>query len=223
MASPDGIETHRLFRRLLRTANDHPTDVSSILTEYATTGPLNHCRTHAMAQLASIVSNRDLELKSVFEWWLTDPHTAYWSAEGLVRVAGVASYSQLVSFALDASHKTEDRAKAIKELALDSGQHFIRGLPSDPGHWQLEQLPLAELKQWAVAGFPKGPGFAPPVRHPKLDAPESAVDFVANRLDAKLAKYRRERQDIANPSDWLTPASAADLASVQALWQLPAI
>ena len=118
-------------------------------------------------------------------------------------------------------HRVEDRGKAIKELALDSGQRFIQGLLSDPGRWRDEQLPLAELQQWAAGGFPKGPGFEAPLRHSKLDQPESVIDFIASRLDAKLLKCRRESQDIANPTDWLTPASAADLESIQALWRLP--
>jgi hypothetical protein len=221
MGSQDGIETHRLFARLLRAKNDHPKDVGSILAEYAKIGPLDHCRDHAMAQLTKIVPTGDLTFRSVFEWGLTDPNTAYWSLEGLVRVAGQTSYSQLVAFALDASQKIEQRSKAVKELALDSGQHFIRGLPSDPGRWRGEQLPLRELSQWAAAGFPRGPGFERPPRHPKLDNPVSAIDSIASRLDAKLAKSRQERQDIANPSNWLTPASAADISAAQALWPLP--
>jgi len=223
MASQDGIETHRLIARLIQAKDDHPVDLWSVLTEYAKSGPLNHCREHVMAQLAKIVPAGDSSCRSLFEWGLTDPHTAYWSVEGLVRVAGPMSYSQLVTFALDSSRKTEHRAKAVKELAIDSGQHFIQGLPSDPGHWREEQLPLTELQRWATAGFPRGPGFGVPLRHPKLDAPESATDVVASRLDARLAKYRREHQDIANPANWLTPASAADLASVQALWPLPTV
>jgi hypothetical protein len=37
----------------------------------------------------------------------------------------------------------------------------------------------------------------------------------------KLAKYRRERQDISEPSNWLTPATESELASIQARWSLP--
>ena len=143
----------------------------------------------------------DSALRSVFEAGLTDSHTAYWSLEGLVRVAGSKSYSQLVSFALDSSQETEHRSKAIRESAIHSGQQFIRGLPSDPGKWKDEQLPLEELRQWAAEGFLKGPGFQSPKRHPNLDVPESALDFAASRLDAKLAKYRREQQDITNPTN----------------------
>src|SRR5688572_15757374 len=147
MGSKDGIETHRLIARLLRVANDHPEDVQSILAEYSNNGPLDHCRTYAMGCLAEIVPQGDSAFRSVFESGLTDPHTAYWSIEGLVRVIGPASYAQLAAFALDSSKKLADRGKAIREMALDSGQHFIRGLPSDPGHWKSEQVPFLEVQK----------------------------------------------------------------------------
>jgi hypothetical protein len=220
-ASKDGIETHRLIARLLRSASEHPEDVQSILAAYAKDGPLDHCRTHAMARLVGLVPQGASGFRSLFESRLTDPATAYWSIEGLIRVSGTEGYEQLTAFALDTSQTTENRAKAIKEMALDSGQQFIRGLPSDPGHWKIDQMPMLEVQRWAAAGFVRGPGFEQPIRHLNLDAPRTAVDFAASRLEAKLAKHRRERQDIAVPSNWLTPASEAELASVQARWSLP--
>ncbi len=118
LASKDGIETHRLISRLLRAVNDHAEDVQSILAEYSKSGPIDHCRKHAMARLAEIVPQGGSAFRSVFESGLTDPHTAYWSIEGLVRVIGSASYTQLTAFALDSSKKTEHRGKAIREMAL---------------------------------------------------------------------------------------------------------
>jgi hypothetical protein len=221
MASKDGIQTHRLIARLLRAASGHTEDVQSILAEYSKNGPLDHCREHAMARLAGIVPRGGSAYRSVFESGLIDPHIAYWSIEGLVRVVGSLSYAQLTAFALDSSKKTEYRAKAIRKMALDSGQQFILGLPSDPGLWRKDQIPLSEVQKWAAAGFPRGPGFYQPSRHSNLDAPQSTIDFAASRLESKLAKYRRERQDIAEPSNWLTPAPESELASVQALWSLP--
>ncbi|MBI2690057.1 MAG: SMI1/KNR4 family protein [Acidobacteria bacterium] len=221
LASKDGIETHRLISRVLRAMDDHVEDVQSILAEYSKDGPLDHCREYAMARLVKIVPRGGSGFRSLFESGLSDPYTAYWSIEGLIRLVGPASYEQLTAFVLDASQKTEHRAKAIREMALDSGQQFIRGLPSDPGYWKIDQMPLLEFQKWAAAGFPKGPGFQEPVRHPNLDAPRSTVDFAASRLESKLAKYRRECQDIAEPSNWLTPASESELASVQARWSLP--
>src|SRR5687767_3554715 len=97
-ASKDGIETHRLIARLLRAASDHAEEVQSILAEYSKSGPLDHCRTYTMARLAGIVPQGSSAFRSLFESGLTDPHTAYWSIEGLVRVIGSASYAQLIAF-----------------------------------------------------------------------------------------------------------------------------
>ena len=174
-----------------------------------------------MASLVRVVPRGDSGFRSLFEWGLTDPHTAYWSIEGLIRAIGPASYERLTVFALDTSQETENRAKAIREMALDSGQRFICGLPSDPGYWGIDRLPLSEVQKWAADGFPKGLGFQQPVRHANLDAPQTPVDFAASRLESKLAKYRREHQDIAAPSNWLTPAPELELAAVQARWSLP--
>jgi hypothetical protein len=220
-AARDGTETHRLMARLLRAADEHSKNVQFLLAEYSKIGPLDHCRTHAMALLVGLVPRGASEFHSLFEAGLADPATAYWSIEGLIRVGGSGSYELLTAFALDASQKTEHRARAIREMGLDSGQQFICGLPSDPGDWTIHEMPLSEVQKWAAAGFPKGPGFQQPIRHPNLDAPRSAVDFAASRLESKLARLRRERQDIAEPTNWLTPASESDLASVQARWTLP--
>ena len=42
------------------------------------------------------------------------------------------------------------------------------------------------------------------------------------RLEAKLKRYRADRQDLANPTNWLVPASPAQLAAVTKRWRLPA-
>jgi hypothetical protein len=221
MRSLDGIETHKYFTRLLRAADSHGAEVTQILADYAAGGPLGHCREYAMARLAKLVRTGDSAFVSVFERGLSDSHCAYWSLEGLVNTLGAGCYAQLVTFALDPSHQTEHRGKAVKELAIHSGQPFLRGLPSDPYHWRADQLPLTELEDWFASGFPKGPGFHSPLRHPSLDNPVSPLDLVASRLDAKLAKSRLELQDITEPTNWLTPASATDISSVRELWPLP--
>lgn len=108
-------------------------------------------------------------------------------------------------------------------MALLSGQRFIQGLPSDPGHWKVTDLPTKEVQDWAAAGFPAGPGFSPPQRHPRLDAPKSRLEHIASQLDLKLAKLRKANQDPVNPSNWLVPAADTDVADVQARWGLPSI
>lgn len=218
MATTDGIRAHDLIRDLLRA---EASDSVPILMEYATAGSLDHVRAHAAARLAELIPEGDSSYAGFFEAGLSDAELAYSSIQGLVRASGKSSFPALTQFALDPAHRVDDRAKAIREMALFSGQHFIKGLPSDPGHWKAADLPIKELQEWAVAGFPPGPGFSPPERHPRLDAPESQLDRIASRLDAKLAKLRKVNQDPVNPSNWLVPASRADLAEIQARWSLP--
>jgi hypothetical protein len=189
--------------------------------EYATSGPLDHVRKYASAQLADLVPAGDKAYADFFEAGLSDPHLVYWSIQGLVRVAGQSSFRALTEFALNPAHDGEDRGKAIREMALLSGQRFIRGLPSDPGHWKATDLPITELQEWAAAGFPAGPGFGPPERSARLDAPKSPLDQIASRLDAKLAKVRKVNPDFVNPTNWLVPATESDIATIQARWRLP--
>ncbi len=218
MATTDGSEAHRLIRKLKAVPAN---DALAVLAEYAKSGPIDHVRTHAMSLAAARVDSGDRTFATLFEAGLSDLHVRYWSINGLVRVSGVESFPTLTALAKDSTHRLADRANAIRVMALHSGQHFIRGLPTDPGYWKELELPLQALDLWAVAGFPKGPGFDPPNPHPKLGAPETRLDQIASRLDAKLAKLRRERQDPVNPSNWLVPASEEALAEIEARWQLP--
>ena len=218
MTTVDGIRAHDLIRDLLRADIG---DTVPILMEYATSGPLGHVRDFASARLAELAPEGDASYAGFFEAGLSDAHLAYWSIQGLVRASGRSSFPALTQFAQNPAHPVEHRAKAIREMALLSGQRFIQGRPSDPGHWKVADLPINELREWAAAGFPQGPGFSPPQRHPRLDAPESHLDRIASQLDAKLAKLRKARQDPVNPSNWLVPASQSDLAAIQARWALP--
>lgn len=218
MTATNGGRASDLIRDLLRL---EPAVSIPILMEYATNGPLDHVRTYVSSRLADLVPEGDKAYAGFFEAGLSDPHLAYWSVDGLVRVAGESSFPALTQFALDAAHPVDDRGKAIREMALLSGQRFIQGLASDPGHWKVTDLPIKELQEWAATGYPAGPGFGPPERSAKLDAPESPLDQVARRLDAKLAKLRKANQDLVNPTNWLVPAAGSDLAAIQARWRLP--
>lgn len=220
MTTVNGIRAHDLIRDLLRTKTR---DAVPILMEYATNGPLDHVRDYASARLAELVPEGDASYAGFFEEGLSDAHLAYWSIQGLVRVSGRSSFPVLTQFALNPAHPVEHRAKAIRDIALLGGQRFIQGRPTDPGHWKVTDLPLNELHEWAADGFPPGPGFSPPERHPRLDAPVSQLDRIASQLDAKLAKLRKARQDPVNPSNWLVPASQPDLAAIQARWALPSM
>jgi len=214
----DGIRAHKLIRDLLRAET---TDSLPILVEYATSGPLDHVRTHVSALLADLVPQGDKAYEGFFEAGLSDPHLAYWSIQGLVRISGESSFPALTLFALNPAHPVEHRGKAIREMAILSGQRFIQGLRTDPGHWKETDLPIKEMEDWAASGFPPGPGFAPPERHARLDSPDSRLDQVASRFDAKLAKLRKANQDPVNPSNWLVPALESDIEAIQARWRLP--
>jgi hypothetical protein len=220
IGTTDGIRAHDLIRALLRAESQESIPV---LMEYATSGPLDHVRNYASAQLAELVPEGAASYADFFESGLSDAHLAYWSIQGLVRVSGKSSFPVLTQFALNPAHSVEHRGKAIREMALLGGQHFIEGRPSDPGHWKVSDLPINELQEWAAGGFPPGPGFSPPERHPRLDAPESQLERIASQFDAKLAKLRKARQDPVNPSNWLVPASQSDLAAIQARWTLPSM
>jgi hypothetical protein len=142
---------------------------------------------------------------------------------GLIKTAGRDSYPTLTAFALNPSNGTEDRANAIKSLAIHGGQTFIKGLPSNPGYWPEEDLPLQQLEEWSKTGYAQGPGFTTPARHPDLDRPISELDHLAQALDTKLARARAKDQDLANPTNWLVPAAPENLAMIDSRWQLPVL
>ena len=151
MNTTDGIEAHRLLDRLKLVGRN---DRMSVLQEYARSGPLDHVRTHTASLLADLVSEHDSGLSAFFEASLADPHPAYWSIQGIVRVLGARSFPILIPYALDSAHSVERRAKAVREMALLSGQTFANGLPSDPGYWEETDLPVSAIREWADAGFP---------------------------------------------------------------------
>jgi hypothetical protein len=115
----------------------------------------------------------------------------------------------------------EHRSQAVKCVAQFSKQPFDRRLTADPGHWKENQLRLAEIAAWAEAGYPDGKGFSEPARHPALDSPQTPFEKIVSRLDEKLAKKRRERQDLAEPTNWLAVAAPADIQRIKARWSLP--
>jgi hypothetical protein len=217
MTATSGVRAHDLIDDLLRAETG---DSIPILMEYAISGPLDHVRTHVSARLADLVPEGDAAYASFFEAGLSDPNLVYWSIQGLVRVSGESSFPALTRFALNPANAVDDRAKAIRDMALLSGQRFIHGLPTDPGHWKAGDLPIKELEDWAAGGFSHGPGFALPQRHPGLDSPQTFVDRAASQLDAKLGRLRKVTQDPVNPSNWLVPASESDLVAIQARWTL---
>jgi hypothetical protein len=49
------------------------------------------------------------------------------------------------------------------------------------------------------------------------------ISLIVSRFDKKLAKERRERQDLADPTNWLAIAAPDDIGRIKARWDLPSI
>ena len=220
----DGVEVDRLVKRLIKQSTEHREAVIEIFMEYARSGPVLHWRAFVISLgILPLIKSGETRYRGFFEQCLEDPSRAYWSVNGLIKTAGRDSYPTLTAFALNPSNRTEDRANAIKCLAIHGGQTFIKGLPSDPGYWPEEDLPLQQLEEWSKTGYAQGPGFTTPARHPDLDRPISELDHLAQALETKLAKARAKDQDLANPTNWLVPAVPEDMAAIESRWRLPAL
>jgi hypothetical protein len=192
------------------------------IATYVVSGRLSHLRPLVLGQFVTRAPVLDASWSPFFREQLEDPALRYWSIVGYSRSAGVAAYPDLVALAADASLPVMDRACAVKQLALHSRQPFDRGLPADPGHWRAADLRLDEVGAWAADGYLQGSGYSAPVRHPALDQPRTPFEQIVARLDRFLAQERAQRQDPANPSDWLAVADPADITTIQRRWRLPA-
>ncbi|WP_071323290.1 SMI1/KNR4 family protein [Janthinobacterium sp. 1_2014MBL_MicDiv] len=216
----DGVKFSKLKDRLLAKhgASDRLA-VLDILIGYAKEGQLLHWRNFLMSDIARLVEAD--EHAAFFAWALAQPTLAYWSVDGLLKSAGKDAYVPLVALAASGTASLEVRAKAVKSLAVFSRQPFDAGLPTDPGHWRQDSLKLDAVLAWQRDGCPDGAGHAAPATHASLDEPRTALEKAAARLEKKLAARRKQEQDLAQPSNWLTIASAADMAAIAQRWALP--
>lgn len=216
----DGVKFSKLKDRLLAKhgASDRLA-VLDILIGYAKEGQLLHWRNFLMSDIARLVEAN--EHAAFFSWALGQATLAYWSVDGLLKSSGKDAYAPLVALAASSATSLEVRAKAVKSLAVFSRQPFDAGLPTDPGHWRQDSLKLDAVLAWQREGCPDGAGHAPPVTHASLDDPRTALEKAAARLEKKLAARRRQEQDLAQPSNWLAIASAADMAAIAQRWALP--
>jgi len=198
-------------------------DAKSVIVEYFEDGRLNHVRAFACSTLAEFVDESDTSLVKMFHAGLSndEDHVRYWSILAYLKTAGKDAYKPLIKLARDKKISLEERAQAVKCLANYSKQTFDRMLPSDPGYWKEDDLRLKELSAWAKGGFPDGKGYAVPKRHATLKKPKTEFQELVARFDAKLAKSREERQDLANPTDWLVVADKVDIQTIKDRWQLP--
>nr|WP_295863512.1 SMI1/KNR4 family protein [uncultured Chitinophaga sp.] len=223
-AEKDGNKFATLKDKLIRSyAGKDRQAVIEALMRYAREGQLLHWRGSLVAETVRLVAPGESVWRPFFEWALTQPSLAYWATDGLLTTAGRDAYPILVALALNEDRSPEQRAKAIKSLAMYSRQPFDRELPSDPGYWKPAQLRLAELQAWQEQGYPDGAGYAPPQVHPSLLHPGNDFEKLMARLDKQLEKKRRKNKDHANPSDWLTVADEKDIAYIRERWTLPEV
>lgn len=215
----DGNKFARLKDRLLKKhAADERPAVLAILMAYARDGQLLHWRAFLMTDIVALAEPG--EYGDFFSWSLAMDGLAYWGVDGMLKSLGKTAYAPLVALATAENAKLSVRAKAVKSLAAFSRQPFDAGLPQDPGHWKAEQLRLDAVLAWQRDGYPDGAGHALPLTHASLEDPRSPLEKAAARLENKLAARRRKEQDLAQPSNWLTVASAADMAGIDAHWTL---
>ena len=218
----DGIKAHRRVKQLVTAWKQGCEKAKQGLVRYVRSGQLNHVRTHVTSQLSEQAREGDSELAVTFKEGLADDATRYWCIEGLIKVSGSGAYEEISRIGLSSEYRIEDRAKAIKCLALQSGQLFDMGLDSDPGRWKLGDLRTRELQDWKEQGYPTGPGRREPQCHPALSNPKTRFETIVSNLDQRLSQLRAAEQDLANPSNWLIPAKAQDIEAITARWKLPA-
>ena len=222
--APKDIEAWRkALNSLTRLAKKGDKDAKNVLADYASGGSSDVMRMVACGCLAETVTEADAQLATVFRRGLSDEHLRYWSVLGIIRVEGKGAYDELIRIAGDTTRPLDVRCHAVKCLAQSSKQPFDRHLPSDPGDWKEADLRLDEIVLWRERGYPDGQGYSEPRRHAALDGPKTPFEEIVGRLDKKLAKQRRARQDPANPTDWLAIASPEDINNIKSRWNLPAV
>ncbi|NML40194.1 SMI1/KNR4 family protein [Chitinophaga sp. G-6-1-13] len=223
-AETDGNKFATLKDKLIRSyAGKDRQAVIEAFVRYAREGRLMHWRTFLMTDIVRLVAPAENTWRPFFEWAVTEPSLTYWGIDGLLKTAGREAYPTLITLAANEDLPTEQRAKAVKSLAMYSRQPFDRELPSDPGYWKPEQLRLAELVAWQEQGYPDGAGYAPPQVHPSLLHPGNDFEKLMAKLDKLLEKKRRKNKDHANPSDWLVVADEKDMTYIRGRWALPEV
>ena len=218
-AARGGEQAFQNLEKLAREARKGSNDALEAMVRYMSSGRFDHVREHAASELVELAEEGDPDLTRAFRDGLDDDATCYWCIAGYVKTAGREADKKIVSIALDEDMEIDRRAQAIKCLAVRSRQPFDRGLPEDPGEWELNDLRTKELKAWVASGCPEGGGYEPPARHPALDRPKTKFEKVVAALEKRLARAREESHDPANPSNWLTLADAADLKAVRERWK----
>ena len=222
-STTDGVVACDAIKGLGKHAQKGDADARATLAEYIHGGKVEHMRDFACSCLANLVDESDREFADVFMHGLADERVRFWSILGCINTLGRKAYGELTKIASDESISVEERAQAVKCLAGCSKQTFDRQLPADPGEWEATDLRIDEITAWAEAGYPDGTGYPVPTRHRTLDKPKTSLDRIASRLDKRLAKKRSERQDLADPTNWLAVADDSDVDQITKRWKLPSV
>jgi len=221
-SATDGRDACEAINKLAKLAEKGSEEAKSVLVAYVQDGSINHIRAYACSELASAIKEPHAGFAAVFRGGLADPDVRYWSILGYINSAGKGAYEDLIQVAEDDGIPVDERAHAIKCVSRFSKQKFDRGLPSNPGFWKEKHLRLSEVRAWATNGYADGTEYSQPNRHPLLDKPQTEFEKIVHKLDKRLAKERKKRQDLAEPTDWLVIADAQDIRRIKAEWELPA-
>jgi hypothetical protein len=223
LSTTDGVEFDRIVRKLRKCKPQERESVITAFLRYMQTGQLTHWRELIIPTAIELIQNGESQYAQMFQEGLTDETTAYWAVLGLAKCLGKDCYGTLAAFALHDIHDVEARAHAIKVLADLSNQTFTAGLPSDPGAWDADSLPLTSIIHWRDKGFPDGLGFEEPCVSPALANPQTEIDKLAAKLERKLKGYRSKDHDPANPTNWLITPNQNHLRELNSRWALPAL
>ena len=220
----DGMKFIKLKEKFIKSyCKTDRRQVAETLMRWVREGKHPHLRSDVLLDILDCIGHTGLENSDFFSWSIADPALAYWSIDGLLKTNGNCAYPQIVSVARNSDFSVETRAKAVKSLSEASKQPFDQGLPSDPGEWQLKDLPLEAIEKWERSGFSDGAGHKAPATHASLNSPTTEFERIVARLDKKLGRQRAKEQDPANPSNWLVVANPKDVNEIQARWPLPKI
>ncbi len=217
----DGNKFNRLKDRLIKNFSETDREkVIGILIKYCKEGQLLYWREFLLSDIIRLVQDEETPYISFFEWAITNPELMYWGIDGLIKTKGKKSYDELINLASNEEVELQNRAKAIKHIAIESKQPFDRDLPEDPGYWKVHDLRLDELINWKNNGYESGIGYEVPVTHPSLDNPKTEFEKIVAKLNKKLKANRRD-QDLSDPSDWLNIADKNQITEIENKWKLP--
>lgn len=218
----NGSKFSKLKDKLLKTYVDTERElVINTLIQYVKEGQILHWRNFLLTDVIDIIHEKEKQYSDFFEWTITVPALTYWGIDGLLKTKGKDSYEKLIELINTEDQPLSIRAKAIKSICEFSKQTFDKGLPSDPGYWEVKNLKIVDILQWQQNGYPNGFGYEKPKIHPSLNNPKTDFEKLVSKLDNKLQKSRSAKQDLANPSNWLVIASETDISEIEKKWTLP--